>query len=394
MRHTLYMRALAVTTMLLALGPLAGAQAQTDDIARLVEVLDGTKVPLKNNTEKGATSDLHKVTSLAILGPFVFAVSYYGTTICVFERDPATARLTFKTSFENPDKVRWRAAQLYPNELPGGELVLYYWYHGAIHWYRVDRKTGASEHAGKLEGVGSGPAIFAPGRQRMIALGNEGVVLKFDAQGVPAIERKRGTAAAAARFAPDGKHFYEATHTNILVSSYDAATGATTPLSTLELAGHVDNPGNTFLSVSPDGRNIYVGQVNREYGGKKRWFSWMLERDAASGALTVKSSGEPSFDLTQAENCFFSPDGTCGYYIQDDPKDTEGYRARPAWFARDPATGVLTFRNKGPNARNCCMDYDPVNGNFYVGACGQDPQNSKIYVVKAQAFPAARAGGK
>jgi WD40 repeat protein len=226
----------------------------------------------------------------------------------------------------------------------------------------------------------------------VILLGNGGTVLKLDDKGVPAIESKRSTVANTGAFSPDGRNFYEASLTDVTTYTYDAKTGVTTQPEKLELTGHVEKLGAVFMSISPDGKHVYAGQVSNGYGSAKRWFSWRFDRKADTGALAIKSSGEPERDLTQVETCLFSPDGKLGYFVQADPKDGEGYLSCPAWFTRDPDTGKLTFKGKGAAGRNCCMDYEPVVGHFYVGACGQDPKNSLIFAIKTKAFPVKNNG--
>lgn len=361
--------------------------AELPPLATLVETVTGEAVPLKNSSQTNHPSDMVKICDLAIGGKFLFVCTYYSTTLCVFERDPATARLTIRDTFQNPGNSRWHWADIFTRELPDGGVVLYYLYKGTLHWYAVDAKTGACTEAGKLDKVGNGPTVFSPDGRRLFT---SAAALLLDAKGAPALESGRKPGAAALAFSPDGRHFYEATHTNVTISRYEAETGRATPLSSLVLTGapEAPKPARTFMSISPDGRFVYIGQQSEGYGAKKRWFLWMLARDGETGALSVRSSGVPPRDLTNVENCLFNPDGTFGYFVQADPIDGEGYRSCAAWFARDPATGALTFRGKGPAGRTCCMDWDAANGSLYAGTCGQNAQASQIFVFKT---PAAAA---
>jgi WD40 repeat protein len=373
---------LIATVLLLCHAPRV--DAETPPLATLVETITGEAVPWKNNSVTNQTSDMVKICDLKIGGRFLLVCTYYSTTLCVFERDPVTAKLTFRNSFENPYKSRWHWANLYTRELATGEVVLYYLYKGAIHWYQVDGKTGACTETGKLDKVGNAPAVFSPDGKRLFT---SGAVLLRDVKGALSVESRRNSTAATRAFAPDNKHFYECTHTNITVCAYDPATGTTRELFRLDLTGpdRDPKPARTFMSLSPDGRFLYVGQQSEGYGAKKKWFSWVLERNCETGALTIKSSGPPPRDLTYVEECLFAPDGSSGYFIQADPADTEGYRSCAAWFSRDPDKGTMTFQGKGPAGRTCCMDWDAANGAFYAGTCGQNAKNSQIFVFKIPA---------
>lgn len=374
----------------LALGGLgiraAGAESG-HELAQLVQTITGEAVPQKHNSSQDCSGDMVKIVDVKIGGKFLFVNTYYSSTLCVFERDPATAKLTFLHSFENPYKARWHWGSLSTLQPADGGLVLYYAYKGTLHWYNVDPATGVCTEAGKLAGCGDGALVFTPDKKRLFT---QNAVLALDGKGTPSIERQRKSPAVALVFSPDGRHLYEATHASIAVFAYDAKAGTTTELSKLDLTGQASapKPGTTNLSISPDGRHLYAGQVSVGYGKAKKWYSWLLERQPESGALTVKTSGEPPRDLTNAERCQFSADGTLGCFVQADPVDGEGYRSCAAWFARDPATGVLTFKGKGPAARTCCMDFDPVHGNFYAGSCGQNAKNSHVFVVKTPASTA------
>lgn len=371
---------LLITTVLL-MCHAPWVDAESPPLATLVETVTGEAVPFKNNSQTNQASDMVKICDLAIGGKFLFVATYYSTTLCVFERDPATARLTLRNTLPNPYQAKWHWADIFARAFPGGRDVLYYLYKGTLHWYDVDGKTGACTEAGKLEKVGTSPAIFAADSRHLFT---SDAVLSIDEKGTPSVVGRLKTAAAALAFSPDGRHLYAATHTQIVVHAYDTASGRVTETAALPLSGAGDapKPARTFMSLSPDGRFLYVGQQSEGYGAKKKWFSWVLERNRATGALTIRSSGPPPRDLTNAEECLFAPDGNSGYFIQADPADTEGYRSSAAWFSRDPDTGTMTFQGKGPAGRTCCMDYDAANGSFYAGTCGQNAKNSQIFVFK------------
>ena len=382
MNRTPDLRVLLAAVLALCLGTAARGDEASNSLCRLVETITGEVAPQKNNSNKECTGDMVKVCDVAIGGKFVFVCTYYTTTICVFERDPATARLTNRTSFENPSKSKWHWAKLFTKELADGTTMLYWFYKGELAWYRIDPATGNGQELGKTNGLGDA-LVLTPGKGRFHALGNGGAVLKLDAAGVPRPESRQKLEGTSGVFSPDGRHLYVTAKHTITAYACDAATGALTEQSKVECKDAIAD--QLMLSLSPDGKYLYAVCYGGKYGDHA-WSYCLLARDAATGALTAVQSGEPPKDITPTSGFLFNPDGRSGFFLQGDPKDGEGYRTRPAWFTRDPATGALTFDGRGPNGRTCCMDLDAVSGNFYAGTCGQDPKNSHVFVFKTAAF--------
>ncbi|QQR72943.1 MAG: beta-propeller fold lactonase family protein [Holophagales bacterium] len=146
---------------------------------------------------------------------------------------------------------------------------------------------------------------------------------------------------------PDGRHVYVTDHdyplfTGIVsIFQRDAATGR------LTFAGVADDTvasvdvlmGAIDVSVSPDGRNVYVSGAG--YG------PWsyndrivVFRRDALSGALTVvevETGGIGSPSVANVRGPFVSPDGLSVY------APTSNADSIVVWD-RDPATGELNYR--------------------------------------------------
>jgi len=303
--------------------------------------------------------------SVAQVGDFVYAASYYSGRICIFRRDPKTAKITFRGSILMPYNRKWTSAQLFGR---GGLLyALYSKPKKELRWYGVDQKTGALTEKGTL--AASGSPLLTPDARGLYLFSKKIHRVTFDEAGSP-----RGAATFESRggsdpvVSPDGKFIYAAirhdagqTHGRIAIYRRQPAAGTVAWVEIFDLAGNkVSKPGATpCLGISPDGKHVYASLWRWDPG-----YLYVLNRDAEKGTLSVAWSGSPVPEMKAARLFRFNPHGKSGYYVAGG----EGGGACTGWFRRDPATGRLAFAGKfqAGSGRYCGIVLDTENGNLFT----------------------------
>ena len=246
------------------------------------------------------------------LGPdgsnlYVVGITRHEGSLAVFDRDPATGALTFVEAHYNDD------GGVQGLGLPTGVIVS----PDDRHVYVTSRSTP------------SGVAVFA--RDESTGALSFVEALLDDTAGVDGLRGANDLA-----MSPDGRSIYVATLLDDSVTAFarDPATGT---LSFVEahfngLAGVEGLETATAVSVSPDGRNVYVAS----FGAVA-----VFARDLGSGALgflgTCCETDDSEFFTTTVE---VSPDGDSVYTLfRDSPNALQVYKL--AVLARDGETGTL-----------------------------------------------------
>jgi DNA-binding beta-propeller fold protein YncE len=159
--------------------------------------------------------------------------------------------------------------------------------------------------------------------------------------------------ASAVAVSPDGKNVYVAAPSDsaVVVFNRDPATGELTMSSGADGCVNVDGSSNcspgraldtaTALTVSPDGKNVYVASSG-ENGGIA-----IFDRDPSTGALTQKSGALGCIDETGASSCTVGPNQILGALaVTLSPDDKTLYvvsatRQAVTIYSRDTTTGDL-----------------------------------------------------
>jgi cysteine-rich repeat protein len=176
--------------------------------------------------------------------------------------------------------------------------------------------------------------------------------------------------ARAVAVSPDGGQVYLAAYANgaINVFTRDGSTGQLTLLETQnDGVNGVDGlDGVTALAISPDGANVYSAGFNEDAVA-------VFRRDPANGALTfveVQRNGTGMVKGIQGpRGLALDPTGT-NLYVTGHSIDAV------AVFARDAASGVLTFVEEKKNGKD---DVEAgLNGAYGVAV---DPDGAHVYVT-------------
>jgi sugar lactone lactonase YvrE len=174
----------------------------------------------------------------------------------------------------------------------------------------------------------------------------------------------------------------------------DPATGALTLADCVSnggLHGCVSAPIGTFASgsdvtVSPDGNNVYVVASNtitnlsRGAGGQLTWVNCI-----SPSMFGIAACAHPPNDsLRGAEQITVSPDGASAYVTS-----SPDMAARITTLSRDPATGTLTWVGCNANAFAGCdtSGLQALNG---VDGVVVTPDNSTVYVASSFADAVVR----
>jgi 6-phosphogluconolactonase (cycloisomerase 2 family) len=177
--------------------------------------------------------------------------------------------------------------------------------------------------------VSAVPAQAVPGSLTFVELQRDGV------GGVDGLDTAIHTATS-----PDGRHVY-ATGSDDMAVAVFARNSGTGALSFIEqerngIGGVQGLNGADGVVVSPDGKNVYVAGFDDNA-------VVTFTRNPSSGALSFLGAHTDGVDgvegLLAAEGVALSPDGRYLYVTSYDSDSI-------VTFARDPATGVLTFMGR------------------------------------------------
>jgi len=209
-----------------------------------------------------------------------------------------------------------------------------------------------------LLGITAVVALAAPGSLLFVEVEKDGVA------GVDGLNGAAGVASS-----PDGRHVYVAGEVDDSLSAFsrDPATGALTFIES-EKDGVAGVDGLDEVSgsaASPDGKNVYTASVTDDAVAT-------FSRDPATGAVTFveqDKDGVGGVDgLDVAVGIAASPDGK-NVYVAGRADDAI------AVFARDPATGALTFVEQEKDG------VGGVDGLDLVGAVAVSPDGGNVYAA-------------
>jgi len=353
---------------------------------------------------------------IAYYDKWVYAVSR-AEYILQFERDPATAKLTYQgaTPFagyhsdeKSPNIVcgirrlndgKAMLTILDGNDSPG------WWYpgdKGGFIWYSIDKETGKLTAAGKQVPARfdkhNAQQLWAPDQQRF-CIGGYGWTkiywYRFAEDGAP-VEDGSFTLknwpngnfpGSSVRLSPDWRHLYHLAFQwsedplcdktpQIDTYEIDPKTNAETCVSSLELpyvGTRKDHVSGAIEPVSPDGKHLYV-----IFEGGATSYYYVLARDPNNGKLTIIHQGtEASLRVavpwSRMDRLAFSSDGKSGYYISGFDRLRGGPLGR---FARDSATGALTILPPVADLAVQKLIVDPANGNMFT--VGENISSFKI----------------
>jgi 6-phosphogluconolactonase (cycloisomerase 2 family) len=168
----------------------------------------------------------------------------------------------------------------------------------------------------------------------------------------------------------NGKHVYAVSEGDDALVRFDRdlPTGALTYVETI-VDGDEDVEGlgsARALTISPDGKHVYV--VSGENAGAVAVFS----RSSTTGALTfveAEKNGQSGVSgLVVGQDVVVSPDGEHVYALGFDP-------GAVLTFARDEATGALTFVEKDEEGAN------GLDGIGFATECVMSPDGKHLYVT-------------
>lgn len=182
--------------------------------------------------------------------------------------------------------------------------------------------------------------------------------------GAPGLDGGRAVALSA-----DGAHVYVASFNDDSLSVFqrDTTTGALTTLEvhTDAIDGADGLNGARAVALSPDGAHVYVASSRDDAVA-------VFARNAATGALTFvqrKKNGAAVQDsMNGARAVVVSPDGL-HVYVAADPSNAI------AAFSRDAATGMLTFVEREKNLT------DGVDGLLGPYALAMSPDGAHLYIA-------------
>jgi len=344
---------------------------------------------------------------IAFYDKWVYAVSK-AEYILQFERDPATAKLTYEgaTAF-----VGYHSEEKTPNivcgirRLDDGNAMLTilhgndnpgFWYavdKGAFLWYSINKDTGKLTAAGKQIPAKfdkhNAQQLWTPD-QKHFCIGGYGWTkiywCGFAEDGAPVEDGSfvlknwtNGYYSGSVRFSPDWHHMYyllfqrsdDAQYDRVpQIDTYDIdpKTHAGAYVSSLALpiiGSSKEHVGGTIEPLSPDGQHLYVF-----FNAGPAAYYYVLARDSKDGKLTILDhKTEPVLRGLQGApwSCMdrfaFAGDGKSGYCIIG----SDVVKGGPLGiFTRDPATGALTMLPAVADMGAQKLVVDPVNGNLFT----------------------------
>lgn len=185
--------------------------------------------------------------------------------------------------------------------------------------------------------------------------------------GLNGVEGLFGISAVAV--SPDGRHVYATAYEGsaLTVFRWDAATEKLTFLQVLRegIGGVTGLTGATALSVSPDGRNVFVaGRLDEALA--------VFSRNPATGGLAFLQVFMDNVDgvdgLNEVEDVVVSPDGRFVYAAAAEEDEV-------SFFARDLKTGALKYLDRVKNLR---VGIDGIAG---VTSLAISPDGRYLYAV-------------
>ncbi|SNT18069.1 MULTISPECIES: autotransporter-associated beta strand repeat-containing protein, partial [unclassified Azospirillum] len=253
-------------------------------------------------------------------GKNVYVASSTDKSLAVFNRDTSTGALTYSTvlkdGINNVDGLD--GAQSVTISADGKNVYVAGFNDSAVAVFTRDTSTGALTYAS---------------------------VLQNNVNNVAGL-----SGAYSVTVSPDDKHVYVASYffDGIAVFSRDASTGALTFATTIKngLNNVIGLDGAQSITVSPDGKNVYVASsVSSALA--------VFSRDSNTGALTYVTAlvdGQNGVDgLNEARSVTMSADGLSVYVA--------GSRDNAlAAFTRNPSTGALTFAGMITNGGSSSVD--------------------------------------
>lgn len=322
-------------------------------------------------------------------GKFVYTASYASGAVSVFERNPATGQLTYRSStngITNAFSVDVSAdnKSVYVAS-PGGQVYAYSRNVTTGALTAVNTATGAptagfvsvsaSPDAATVYGVGGNPSglvVFS----RDTATGSIARVADYaDNTNGHALGQQFGPTTSPIKniaTSADGRFVYVTSTSDNAVSlfSRDATTGTLTQLAVYQdgVAGVDGLQGASSTKISPDGRHLYVsgqGESSVAVFGIDATTGFL----AYAGKVTQGSGGISS--LQGARSLAISPDGR---YVYASAINANAVTA----FDRDATTGLLSFNMAATNAvggvtgltNPSGMATDPLNRHLYVAGQG------------------------
>jgi 6-phosphogluconolactonase (cycloisomerase 2 family) len=358
------------------------------------------------NSVNGVTG-LQGISDVAVSpdGKFVYTASYQSSAVSVFERNPETGQLTYRSTktglsaafsvdVSSDNKNVYVAS-------PTGSVVI------AL---SRDITTGALTETNRLGGSPTGGFVSvstSPDAKTVYGIGGSpsGLVVFNSDANTGSITRLAdyadnvGGNALGQVFSPtgspikniassaDGNFVYVTSTTDNAVSlfSRDTTTGALTLVSVYtDNVASVDGlQAASSAKLSPDGKNLYVtGQGESSVA--------IFSVDSRSGELTYLAKVTHGVDgvtnMQGARSLAISPDGK---YVLVSAISSSSVTA----FLRDSTTGLLTFDSEVVNSVNGVTNFsapsgmstDPLNRHLYVAA-----QNSASLVVFSLPTPAVK----
>ena len=358
------------------------------------------------NNVNGVTG-LQGISDVAVSpdGKFVYTASYQASAVSVFERNPDTGQLTYRSTktglsaafsvdVSSDNKNVYVAS-------PTGSVVI------AL---SRDITTGALTETNRLGGSPTGGFVSvstSPDAKTVYGIGGSpsGLVVFNSDANTGSITRLAdyadnvGGNALGQVFSPtgspikniassaDGNFVYVTSTTDNAVSlfSRDTTTGALTLVSVYtDNVASVDGlQAASSAKLSPDGKNLYVtGQGESSVA--------IFSVDSTSGELTYLAKVTHGVggvtNMQGARSLTISPDGK---YVLVSAISSSSVTA----FLRDSTTGLLTFDSEVVNSVNGVTNFsapsgmstDPLNRHLYVAA-----QNSASLVVFSLPTPAVK----
>lgn len=320
-------------------------------------------------------------------GKFVYTASYQASALSVFERDPATGRLTYRSTNTgvsaafsvdvSPDNKSVYAAS------PTGSVV---------YAFSRDIATGALTSVGSASGSPTGGFVsvsVSPDSKTVYGVGgspsglvafsrdmNTGAIARVadyadntNGHALGQVFSPTGSPIKNIAFSANGQFVYVTSTIDNAISlfSRDTATGALT-----QQAVYVDNVAGvdglqaaSSVKITPDGDYLYVS-------GQGESSIAIFRVDRTDGRLTyidkVTHGVGGVSNLQGVRSLAISPDGK---YVYASAISSSSVTA----FDRDPATGLLTFNAVAINGVNGLTNMSSPSG------MATDPSSSHLYVA-------------
>jgi 6-phosphogluconolactonase (cycloisomerase 2 family) len=340
---------------------------------------------------QGGVDGLANLRHLAVSadGENVYAAAINDLAVGVFSRDPASGLLAFveketaagSGSFDPVGvEVAPDGGFVYAATQGGNALVVYARsaVNGALTF--VERETDGQGGADGLSSAGR--LVLSPDGTQVLVTGTiDDSLAAFTRDGVNGtiafhsiVKDARGMDfASSAIESPDGAHVYVAAQDDDAVSAWvrDPGSGALSFLEAeLDPGGNANGlRGARYAELSPDGAHLYVASA---FGDALAVYA----RDPATGALTfveAERDGQAGADgLDAVTQVVVSPDGEHVY--------TSGQmEASVGVFERDGVTGAVTFREKVSEGVGSVdgltgvqgLAISPDGANLYAGGTGE-----------------------